>query len=337
MTKLKQKIIVTGATGFVGKRLVVKLIQNFPKENILCLVRNTNTPFENEGRKKLKKLKIAFKEVDLVSGAGLKKLPKNPELIIHLAANTDTSSSDHRVNDEGVRNLYNSIGPLNKRAHFIHIGTMINVAGRTNCKNPIDEESRDLPTNEYTRTKLRGEQFLVEKCIEDKFALTVLRPNTIYGKGVRKNSLFDMVKSFILKDSIVTKINWPGKSAYIHVDDVVKAVIFFSRKKAISGKPDKYLLYAENLSIADVSKILHKEMKIKYNPLKLPEFFWNIIKKFRIFIPYTESILGAPLYNNFWRFGLIIDDVVRCKTDKINKVYKSWHPKILKDTVGDVI
>lgn len=32
-----QDIIVTGATGFIGRRLIKELIKNYPLENILCL------------------------------------------------------------------------------------------------------------------------------------------------------------------------------------------------------------------------------------------------------------------------------------------------------------
>jgi nucleoside-diphosphate-sugar epimerase len=323
---MDQNIIITGATGLVGRNLIPQIVKVFPKESILSLTKNQDTEIESRGRLFLKKFGISTKNVDLATGYGLRDLPKNPKLIIHLAAETDTSKKDHSVNDVGIKNLYKAFRKLGPKTHFIYIGTMVAVVGRNSCKNPIDENSEDFPTNEYTRTKVVGEQYLIDKCKGDKFQLTILRPNTIYGKNVRRNSLFDMVKSMIVKKSIITRINWPGKSSLIHVEDVVKTILFFSKRNAQPGVPEKYLLCAENLSISDISKILHKNLHIKYRPINFPKWFWQIASKFRPLIPYFEKPLGTNLYNYLWRSSIIIDDVVWCKTNKINKVFKKWKP-----------
>jgi nucleoside-diphosphate-sugar epimerase len=323
---MSNNIVITGATGLVGRNLIPKIIKVFPQKNILCLVKKQENSSESKGVAILKKYAISVKNVDLESGYGLNNLPKNPKLIIHLAAETNTSKKNHKVNSTGVRNLYSAFHQLSSETHFIHIGTMVSVVGRKSCKNPIDENTSDHPTNEYTRTKVEGENFLVKKCLKDKFRLTIIRPNTIYGKSVRKNSLFDMVKNMISKKSIITRINWPGRSSLVHVDDVVKAILFFSKTKPKAGVSEKYLLCAENLSISDISKILHKNMHIKYRPINFPKWFWQIASKFRPLIPYFEKPLGTNLYNYLWRSSIIIDDVVWCKTNKINKVFKKWKP-----------
>lgn len=331
---MNNKIIITGATGFVGKRLVNKIATRYPKKEILCLVRNKSNPLETTGRKVIKLLGLKTKRVDLVTGEGLENLPKNPEVIIHLAAETDTAKKDHRVNDQGVKNLYYALGTLGPKSHFIYIGTMISVVGRINTKKPIDEKTPANPTNEYTRTKAAGEKFLINKCKKDKFRLTILTPNTIYGKGVRPNSLFDMLRTGIRRQSLPVRINWPGKSALIHVNDIVKAIIYFSKHKPKPGKPEKYLVWAENLSIGEISELMHKKMNIEYRPINLPQFAWEIFKYARRFIPYSEPVLPAKIYNQLWRAGIIVDDVVWAKTDKLFKIYKTWKPKLLKDNLN---
>lgn len=106
MARNSPTIIVTGAAGFVGRRLVKKLSRAYPPKNILCLIKEINEAKDQKGIKVIKKLGLKTKKADLVSGKGLGNLPKKPQLIIHLAAETDTSKSDHRVNDVGVKNLY---------------------------------------------------------------------------------------------------------------------------------------------------------------------------------------------------------------------------------------
>lgn len=330
------EIIVTGATGFVGRNLIRKIVGVYPANRILCLIYCKNNPQEISGREVIRDFKVATKLVDLVTGEGLTDLPKDPRLIIHLAAQTDTSIRDHSVNDIGAKNLYKAFGKLDKQTHFIHVGTMVEVVGRPNCQDGINENSKDYPTNEYTRTKLVGEKFIIQKCQKDKFRLTVIRPNTIYGKGVRKGSLFDMVVNMIKKGSIITKVNWPGRSALIHVDDVADLIIRFSKENPLPGKPQQYLAYSENLTVADISMLIHHKLKLKYNPVPIPAIFWTLIKKGRILIPFFEKVLPYSLYNYLWRFGIIIDDAVWCKSQKLFRKYPSFKPKKLIDCVSDV-
>jgi len=331
------EVIITGATGFVGRNLIPQIVKYFPKNKILCLIRNQNTEFEFEGRKIFKKYGISTKYVDLVMGEGLSNLPKKPKLIIHLAAETDTSKKDHRVNNVGVKNLYNAFTKLGPETHFIYIGTMVSVVGRKNCKIAINEDTKSSPTNEYTRTKADGENFLINKCKKDKFRLTILTPNTIYGKGFRKGSLFYMVINMIKNNSFITRINWLGKSALIHVNDVIENIIYFSSRYPKPGVPEKYLLYSENLSISNISKLIHKQLNIKYKPINLPKCFWGILSSFRVYFPILESIFPPQLYNYVWRLSIIIDDVVYTDSQKAFKKNKNWKPKKLETTIKEII
>ena len=329
-------ILVTGATGFVGKVLIKKLVKKFGNKKILCLVYDQNSPLELEGRSLLDKLGVSYTHVDLTDSRTIPKLEKQPQLVIHLAAETDTSKRNHLVNYIGVKNLYDSLKSINN-CYFIHIGTMVEVVGRPNCSKPIDEASKDYPTNEYTRTKLAGENFIIEKCVKDKFKLTVIRPNTIYGKGVRKNSLFDMVTSMIKKQSLITKINWPGKSALIHVEDLTNIIMQFTKSAGLKGKPQKYLAYGENLTIFQISEIIHREINIPFKPIIIPNFIWVIIRQVRGLIPIFEYILPYNFYNSFWRFGIIIDNVVWCKSSRLSKKIKYLKFKKFNKSVVDVI
>jgi nucleoside-diphosphate-sugar epimerase len=331
------EIIVTGATGFVGRVLVKKLAKLYPRKKILCLVYSKDNNLEISGRKILDDLKVKYIKVDLTKKINTKSLPKKPKLIIHLAAETDTAKRDHKINSYGTKNLFNTFKNIDKTTHFIHIGTMVEVVGRPKCSDPVDENSNDYPTNEYTRTKLEGEKFIVRMCKNNKFKLTVIRPNTIYGRGVRKNSLFDMITNIVKKGSFLSRINWPGKSALIHVDDLTDIIVRFCKNPPTPGKPQKFLIYSENLSIFEISKTVHKKLGIKFRPILIPDSIWNLIKKMRKFIPYFESILPYSLYNYLWRFGIIIDNTISCGSTKIFTKFKDFHPIKFSSGVDDVI
>ena len=167
-------IIITGATGFVGKRFIKLAVKKYGVKNILCLIKDTDVPLEIDGRKLLNDMHVKTKYINLVTKKGLKNLPKSPEVIINLAAITDTAIPDHRCNDIGVKNLLNAFGALGPNTHFIHFGTMVAWSGRLNCTKPFDKNSSMSPTNEYTRSKVRGENILIERQKIDGFKLSIL-------------------------------------------------------------------------------------------------------------------------------------------------------------------
>jgi len=72
-----EDIIVTGATGFIGRRLIRELLKVYDKERILCLIRDKTDDMEISGRQILSELNVKIKYIDLVSGTGLKDLPKS--------------------------------------------------------------------------------------------------------------------------------------------------------------------------------------------------------------------------------------------------------------------
>jgi len=332
----KYEVVITGATGFVGRILIPKIIKSYDPKNILCLVKNSNDELERKGRKLLKKYNVNFHPIDLETGEGMKNLKLTPKLVIHLAANTNTAERNHRVNDVGTKNLL-KILKLKRNSHFIHVGTMVSVVGRKDCSITINETSADFPTNEYTKTKVKAEEYLVNECKKDRFSLTIIRPNTIYGKGVREDSLFDIMKKSIVNGSIIAKINWPGKSALIHVEDFTDALILLTKKKPEPATSVKYLIYTQNLSLTKISETMQKKMNLSIDSIILPSWLWKILAKTRLAIPLFENILPYPIYNNLWRFSIIVDDVVYCNTNKFRKMFPEWKPKTFSKYVNDVV
>lgn len=329
----KYKVIVTGSTGFVGKRLIKLLVKKYKSKDILCLIWDHNSNLERTGRKILKDLKINTKKIDLITGHGLNNLPKSPELIIHLAANTDTNEKDHRANDIGVKNLVNAFSPISPNTHLIHISTMVAMSGRKNCSKPFNESSPLSPNNEYTRTKANGEKIILERQKEEKFRLTILRPNTIYGSGMRPDSLFDFVKKLILKKSLLARLNWPGLSSLICVDDVAKAILLATTKPPKPGKSNVFFLHGENVTLADISRELHKKLNIPYKVITMPKLFWTLSSIERYFIPVLERVTDPKTFNLAWRASLIVENVIYCNSVKMKKTFPTWSPKKLNDEI----
>lgn len=330
-------IIITGATGFVGRRLVKRVANFFPKSQILCFLRDKHDTYEKESQDSIKKAELKMKFVDLVSGKGLQNLPRSLKLIFHLAANTDTADPDHRCNDVGTQNLLKAIGKVGPETHFIFTSTLVMMGGRDDCSKPINESTTPIPTNEYTRSKLRTEEILKKSCRKNKFRLTIVRFNTVYGPSPKPRSLFSTLKRMILRNSIFTRLNWPGLSSIIYVEDVVNALFLLANKPPKPGIPELYILDPESLTIAQMSKLIHKALGIKYRPIYLPKKFWEFFAYTRRFVPLFEKVTPSSVYSWLWRASLIVDNVIFCKTNKIYKAIPNWKPRRFSEIVREVI
>lgn len=330
-------VIITGADGFIGQHLAPLILKQFKNTKLLCLVGNSKTELERRGVQILKQNRINYLSVDLVTKKNFDKLPKSPQLIIHLAANTDTSVSDHRINDQGTKNLFTALNLKGPKIHFIYTATTVVYSGRKNTDKPITEQTIPYPTNEYGRTKLKAEEFLKSECTKLKIPLTILKVNTVYGDDYRKHKLFAFLKNLILKKSIIARLNWPGLTSIVHVDDVSKIILKLSKNPPPSNKPQTFIIYSENLTLSQISKLMHKQLGVKYLPVKLPKILWITVSFFRPLIPMTEKFLPAHIYNIAWRFSLIINNVIYCKSNKLLNKFPDWKPLKLKDTIKDTL
>lgn len=328
--------MVTGATGFIGQRLIPLLIKGYNPREILCLVWNKDTPRELAARKFLKKLGVVLRLVDLVDKNTLIDLPENPKVVFHLAATTDTAKWDHRCNNIGTRNLVSSL-TLGESTTFIYVGTSAMYCGRSNCQRLISESSTPIPSNNYGRSKLEAEMTLKEDCRRRKYSLTILRPPTVYGSNPRDNSLFDFLKKLIRKGSILARINWPGLTSLVWVDDMAKIIVWASRHHRSAGTVNEYIVSSEALTLAEISKLMHKKMGITYREIILPNWVWLLGSWSRKIVYLFDNITPPWLYNLAWRASLVVDNVIYCDSKKLMSANKRWKPVQFKERLNDVI
>lgn len=329
-------IIITGADGFIGQQLVLLAQKHFDRKELYCLTGKGKSILALRGKRLLRNHRIPNLSIDLLNKRDLSHIPKSPNLVIHLAANTDTASRHHEVNDLGTRNLFSALD-LNSKTHFIYTSTTVLFSNRSDLDKPITQKTIPKPSNEYGRTKFAAEIYLKNICKKNNIPLTILRLNTVYGNDPREYKMFASLKNLILKKSIVGRLNWPGLTSIVHVDDVAEIIIKIAKKPSVPGKISTFLVYSENLRLSQISKLLHQALGKDYYPINLPKFFWKMFSSTRRFLPLLEKFLPTDIYNIFWRAGLIVDDVIYCKSYKLSKILPHLKMRKLKNYIKDTI
>jgi nucleoside-diphosphate-sugar epimerase len=182
------KILVTGAGGFLGVRVVERLLADGYKD-IRCLLRDPRKAA------KLYELRAAYPDANLQfvvgnlkSNVDTERAVESAELIFHLAAAMKGGAADMFLDSVvASRNLIEAVA--NRRPMRIVLVSSFGVYGVAGMKRGalIDERSplelhpewRDV----YSYTKLRQEQLFCDHQQKRGFELVVLRPGVIYGPG----------------------------------------------------------------------------------------------------------------------------------------------------------
>ena len=186
------KILITGATGFVGHAVCKKL-----REDGHMLTGTTRTPDQGAGPERVPLYHIPKNGTDTdwsqaVSGA---------DIVIHLAARVHVMKdrspnplADYRsVNTEGTRKLAQQAAAAGVQ-RLVFIST-IKVAGENSPASGFNEDDPPMPEDPYGVSKWEAEQALADISRSTSLEVVILRPPLVYGPGVKGNflSLFEAI------------------------------------------------------------------------------------------------------------------------------------------------
>jgi nucleoside-diphosphate-sugar epimerase len=212
MNSLKNKrILVTGATGFIGGRIVERLILEQGAE-VVALVHQ----FKNASR--LARFPVRMVGGDVGDRSSLEHAAQGCDAIIHAAMSMGGSGEQNRrANVEGTQNVCEVAKAL--RARLVHFST-VSVYG-----NPLGSKlTEDLPKNpvgdDYGLLKLDAER-AVQQAQQAGLAATILQPTIVYGPW----SMWSSYAINLLKaDALALPHGGEGICNAVYVDDVVDAV-----------------------------------------------------------------------------------------------------------------
>lgn len=210
-------VLVTGATGFIGSRLVERLIGRGVQ--VTSLVRSAGSlPSQvNVVRGDLVYPDFVFPE-------------KEYEIVYHLAAawpGLKDKKIQRKVNFDGTVNLFERIKDKAKFIVYVSgLGVFDNVR-----EGVITEDTALNPDTDYARTRLDAQKYLEENCEKLGIPLTVTYLGDVYGNGGWFKS---MVVDRLRKGSF--RIPGSGKyvRSFVHVYDVVSALVSIAEKNQIN-------------------------------------------------------------------------------------------------------
>ena len=212
-------ILVTGASGFVGKSLCAELFQQ--GHVIVAAVRSANTQIDDFER-------VIVGSID--SATDWSATLRNMDIVIHLAARVhvmDDSAVDplaefRKVNVEGTLHLALQSAKAGVK-RFIFISS-VKVNGEQTVKNKsFTEFDTANPQDTYGVSKHEAEQGLKRIAEETGMEVVIIRPPLVYGAGVKAN-FASMLK--IIKRGIPLPLGAiHNKRSFVYVGNLVSLIL----------------------------------------------------------------------------------------------------------------
>ncbi len=275
---MNKKILVTGATGFIGSSLVKKLALTDDEVSILVRKNSDLTSLTDV----LHKVKLVYG--DITDRASLDRALKGIDLVYHSAGLTYMGDKKnallYRINVEGTRNILQASAAAGV-TRVVHVSS-ITAVGIAFDKKPVDESviwnfhQIDL---EYARTKHLSEVEVAE-AVKKGLDCVIVNPAFVFGAGdINFNA------GRIIKDIYNRKLPFYPLGGICVVDvEIVADTIITAMKKGKTG--ERYILGGENVSYKQLADTISKITGAPRVHFPLPFWMAKILK------------LGLDLYKN---------------------------------------
>ena len=165
---MTQSVFVTGATGFIGSRLIESLVEKY---NVTSLVR--------KGKQSHPK---SEQIVGDLTDSDLDVSIEDTDCVFHLASHTPMEKNKkilQQVNLRGTKNLFGQIKDKTKSIIYI---SGLGVYGDPGDK-IVDETFPYNPNTEFVKIRLQAQEFLEKNCQDLGINFSVIHFGDVYGPG----------------------------------------------------------------------------------------------------------------------------------------------------------
>jgi len=258
-----KKIFITGGAGYVGSKLVPKLLESGYEVTVLDLMIYGENVLDDH--KKLKKIKGDIRNKNL-----LEKIIPGHDAVLHLACISNDPSFE--LNPSLGKSInYDAFEPLvkvsveSKVNRFIYASSS-SVYGIKKEKN-ITEDMKLEPLTDYSKFK-GGCEKILNSYKSDNFTTTTIRPSTVcgYAKRQRLDLVVNILTNHAFHNKEITVFGGDQLRPNVHINDMVDSylAVLEAPSKKISG--EVFNVGFKNQSVNelanDVKEVIGSDVKI---------------------------------------------------------------------------
>ena len=281
--KINMKILLTGATGYIGKRILPVLVKQ--GHHVVCCVRDKsrfNPPKSLESS-------ISIIEIDLLDVSSLAEIPNDIDVAYYLVHSMSLSGNYKNLEQQSATNFRNSLSNKNVK-QVIYLSGIVN---KTNL-------SKHLLSRKSVEEELE----------KGNYALTCLRAGIIVGSG---SASFEIMRDLVEKLPLMITPKWLlTKCQPIGISDVQKLLT-----KCILNEKT----FNKNFDIGCEDVLSYKEMLLAFAEVRnlkrliiiVPVFTPRLSSYWLYFVTSTSFKLARSLVES-------MKVEVVCRDNEINKI-----------------
>jgi uncharacterized protein YbjT (DUF2867 family) len=278
------KIVLTGANGYVGRRLLPELLSQ--NHEIICAVRDKN----RLGLDKATLQSITIWEVDFLEEVNVEKIPSNVDVAYYLIHSMSASTEVFDAMEAKAAEHFN--------LYMNHIGVkqVIYLSGIVN----------DNSLSKHLQSRKNVEDILYQ----GNFNVTVLRAGIIVGSG---SSSFEIIRDLCEKLPVMITPKWVlTKTQPIAIRDVIQYLI------GVLLKPE---CYNESFDIGGPNVLTYKQMMQLYAKTR---GFKNWIFTVPVMTPKLSSYWLYFVTSTSYKLAMNLVDSMKmeviCKDNRLQKM-----------------
>lgn len=214
------RILVTGAGGFIGGR-VVEVLHRLGSAQVRAGVRRWSSAA------RIGRLPVEIVQCDLADPAQVDAACRDTTAIVHCAVSVDPDAAAQ------MRHLLDAA----ERHHvgrFVHLSTMDvygEAAGDVDEHHPLDSAGGH---NQYARVKIMLEQ-LCQEYIARGLPVVILRPTIVYGP-FSENWTVELAQRLVSSSWLLPEAAAQGTCNLLYVDDLMAAILLALRSDRAVGE-----------------------------------------------------------------------------------------------------
>ncbi|MEE4194172.1 MAG: SDR family NAD(P)-dependent oxidoreductase [Anaerolineae bacterium] len=258
------KVLITGATGFIGKATVSALISR--GHTVRCFVRESSDTSSLEETEN-----VTIFTGSLFNDQDLRNAMNDCDALVHLASVysfwESSPASYDEVNINGTIQVMRAASHSFLR-HIVHISSAVVYGDATpQPYNELTQYGKER-FSQYADSKFYGEKFAEKFMDEEGLPLTILQPVSVIGSGDTKSS-GRQIQNYIRR-VYPARAFLDAKITYVSVNDVADAIVRTLENPKTIGQ--RYIIGKEAITNHQYLKKIEEVSGVKLPKLVLPDW-----------------------------------------------------------------